>query len=162
MWAYVESNQVVEIVEVLPINWKNVSNLYSAANDIAFLNSLGWYQVTTAQIPTYDAKKQTLLKEYIFNNGVTEQITLQNMYATDAEYIAVCKTDLLPQIRNKRDELLTACDWTQLADVLALHDQIWIDSWTTYRQALRDFPTAFETNSILYIEDVVFPAVPNV
>lgn len=39
------------------------------------------------------------------------------------------------EIRYERDKLLSACDWTQVADAP-------VDSaaWATYRQALRDVP----------------------
>ena len=38
-------------------------------------------------------------------------------------------------MRQKRNRLLAACDWTQVAD--APVDQA---AWSTYRQALRDIP----------------------
>lgn len=37
-------------------------------------------------------------------------------------------------VRNRRDSLLTACDWTQLPDAPASKRK----AWATYRQALRD------------------------
>jgi len=41
-------------------------------------------------------------------------------------------------IRARRDALLAACDWTQMADSpLSTKDKA---AWTTYRQALRDIP----------------------
>lgn len=43
------------------------------------------------------------------------------------------------QLRQKRDELLSACDFTQLVDA-PLNEQQKTD-WTTYRQSLRDLPT---------------------
>ena len=43
---------------------------------------------------------------------------------------------LWARIRYQRDQLLLACDWTQLADSTA--DKT---AWATYRQALRDLPT---------------------
>jgi len=39
------------------------------------------------------------------------------------------------QVRNERDRLLTASDWTQVADAPAD-----AQAWATYRQALRDVP----------------------
>ena len=42
---------------------------------------------------------------------------------------------LAASARLKRDRLLAACDWTQLADVQAGA------AWATYRQALRDVPS---------------------
>jgi hypothetical protein len=44
----------------------------------------------------------------------------------------------LVNIRTKRDSLLTACDWTQLADSPLTTEKK--QSWVTYRQALRDMP----------------------
>lgn len=54
------------------------------------------------------------------------------------------------QIRSKRNQLLTASDWTQVAD--APVDQA---AWATYRQDLRDITeqTGFPT-------DVVWPTPP--
>lgn len=41
-------------------------------------------------------------------------------------------------VRNRRDELLRACDWTQMPDA-PLDDEA-RSVWTVYRQALRDVP----------------------
>jgi hypothetical protein len=49
--------------------------------------------------------------------------------------------------RNKR---LDACDWTQLPDVIALHDEAWLANWRTYRQALRDMPLTIDINNPVY------------
>ena len=43
---------------------------------------------------------------------------------------------LWARIRYQRNQLLLACDWTQVADSTA--DKT---AWATYRQALRDLPT---------------------
>jgi hypothetical protein len=43
---------------------------------------------------------------------------------------------LWARIRYQRDQLLLACDWTQVEDSTA--DKT---AWATYRQALRDLPT---------------------
>lgn len=45
---------------------------------------------------------------------------------------------LVERMRNHRDRLLAASDWTQLPD--APVDR---DAWATYRQALRDFPSTW-------------------
>jgi hypothetical protein len=44
----------------------------------------------------------------------------------------------LTAIRIRRNELLSACDWTQLGDVALTTEQK--AGWKAYRQALRDFP----------------------
>ena len=53
-------------------------------------------------------------------------------------------------VRNKRNNLLMMCDWTQLPDN-ALPDEE-KKKWTTYRQALRDLPSSCEK-----AEDVTWP-----
>lgn len=45
---------------------------------------------------------------------------------------------LAGQVRDRRDALLRACDWTQLPDT-ALSDERAV-AWAAYRQALRDVP----------------------
>ena len=43
--------------------------------------------------------------------------------------------------RAERNQLLKDSDWTQLADKAGLADSK-VTEWTTYRQSLRDLPTA--------------------
>lgn len=54
------------------------------------------------------------------------------------------------QVRTRRNELLAASDWTQVAD--APVDQA---AWATYRQALRDI-----TSQVGFPHDVVWPEKP--
>ena len=58
---------------------------------------------------------------------------------------------LATQARGKRNSLLTASDWTQVAD--APVDQT---AWATYRQALRDI-----TDQVGFPEVIDWPAKPN-
>ncbi|MBP2630200.1 MAG: hypothetical protein H6Q70_828 [Firmicutes bacterium] len=58
----------------------------------------------------------------------------------------------LANIRTKRDALLSACDWTQLSDVV-MTDTL-KSSWATYRQALRDLPS-----SITDLDNVTWPTL---
>jgi len=55
-------------------------------------------------------------------------------------------------IRSKRDRLLSACDWTQLADSPLNGNQAWVD----YRQDLRDITSTYDSP-----DDVVWPAEPS-
>jgi len=58
--------------------------------------------------------------------------------------------ELATQARDKRNTLLTASDWTQVAD--APVDQT---AWATYRQALRDI-----TDQVGFPETITWPAEP--
>lgn len=59
---------------------------------------------------------------------------------------------LWQDIRARRDELLSACDWTQMPDVQLTAAQK--SAWATYRQALRDITLAPTPAA------VVFPSKP--
>jgi hypothetical protein len=54
----------------------------------------------------------------------------------EAEYAVGADDRAAEEVRTKRDSLLAASDWTQVAD--APVDQA---AWATYRQALRDMPS---------------------
>ena len=58
---------------------------------------------------------------------------------------------LWARIRYQRDQLLLACDWTQIAD--SASDK---EAWAKYRQSLRDLP-AQKTDP----KKIKFPAAPN-
>lgn len=64
--------------------------------------------------------------------------------------------DTLSLLRNKRDYLLSLCDWTQSADS-PLSDSKKAE-WATYRQELRDLPSKY-SNSDIY-GDIVWPTRP--
>ena len=93
-------------------------------------------------------------------NGDEEWITLQkpSIKSTDMQLIGqdpnLTQEAKLAWILEERDARLTACDWTQLPDVVALHDETWLTNWRTYRQALRDLPLT------LNIDSPVFPVPP--
>ena len=60
------------------------------------------------------------------------------------------------ELRNHRDYLLSVSDWTQLADS-PLTDTKKAE-WTTYRQALRDYPS--NNTGHTYFSDLVWPDEP--
>jgi len=63
------------------------------------------------------------------------------------EYLLIVKME---DVRKKRNELLSKCDWTQMNDV-KLEDEA---AWKVYRQALRDLPSSVD------IEKIVYPLKP--
>jgi hypothetical protein len=62
-------------------------------------------------------------------------VQVWNVTDASADEIAERTEQREAQVRDERDQLLTASDWTQVAD--APVDQT---AWATYRQALRDVP----------------------
>lgn len=59
------------------------------------------------------------------------------------------------QIRQRRNQLLNACDWTQMNDSPA-------DAtlWAAYRQKLRDLPALVDYNNVKSLSDVKWPESP--
>ena len=61
----------------------------------------------------------------------------------------------LALIREKRNRLLTECDWTQLPDTALSSSRR--QAWQSYRQALRDLPDDLtQTN----IDQLIWPSAP--
>lgn len=74
---------------------------------------------------------------------------------TAAEEAEAIERDRWRAVRDRRDQLLAACDWTQLPD--ARLTSVQRKEWQDYRQALRDVPRAFTDP-----EAVFFPPKPGV
>jgi len=71
---------------------------------------------------------------------------------------AVPRTEPITElIRQKRNDLLIASDWTQVNDS-PLSDTKKAE-WATYRQKLRDLPSSHQSTT--NFDDVVFPTQPD-
>lgn len=57
----------------------------------------------------------------------------------------------------ERDRRLVATDYTQLPDVIALHDSAWLQGWVDYRQKLRDLPALVNPSNI---DNIPWPVPP--
>ena len=76
--------------------------------------------------------------------------TEAELRALDAEISLELRWD---KVKNKRNKLLNACDWTQIADSPLTAEKK--AEWTTYRQLLRDVP-----QQSVEPENVVWPTAP--
>lgn len=163
-FVLIENNQIIEYHDLLPKSWKHISGLDLAQNDEVFLNSLGWYTVNKVYPHIEHGVQYIDGYEYIFeNNIVTEKPIIKDaiIYPPSPEpSVEELFTMALNEVRIKRDQLLANCDWTQLADVQAIHDEQWKTNWATYRQQLRDLPNLCILGEI-NIYDFVWPTIPN-
>jgi len=84
-------------------------------------------------------------------NGVYYDLTAEE----EAELVARAEAaDLdMSMVRSQRDGMLRSTDWTQVGDA-ALGDHT-AEEWATYRQALRDLPSAYSR-----VSEVVWPNDP--
>jgi hypothetical protein len=89
------------------------------------------------------------MNEYfeVITNAQTGEVT-QRPYT--AEEIAAAQLQLEEFIREKRNRLLIASDWTQVLD--APLDQT---AWAIYRQELRDI-----TDQVGFPNDIIWPVKP--
>ena len=74
----------------------------------------------------------------VFTDTTDGDGTVTSAADNQAAYEARMDTEHSAIKRKERDEKLTACDWTQLADSPLTDEQK--TSWATYRQSLRDVP----------------------
>jgi len=165
-WALVENKEIKELHDLLPKNWRNISGLRNSADDLAFLKKLGWYPVVKIN-ENYDI---SLFRE----NGVEHQLKKDKVEETsilvERESEPVVKPlsfeDLkylfMKDLRQKRDELLTQSDWTQLADVVEIMNEVDRNKWILYRQMLRDLPDLYESTDDVNIDEVQWPDVNSI
>ena len=107
------------------------------------------FPVVEQSPPEYNPANQNLNQ---LNPTLAKKQWLQTWQVTaaNAEEIAERLQDKEAEVRQQRNALLSACDWTQLPDSPADHEV-----WATYRQELRDV-TAQEG----FPWDVVWPEAP--
>lgn len=78
----------------------------------------------------------------------------REIFGASEEAIATARRDaMLEVLRNERNTLLRACDWTQVPDAALTAEQK--AAWTKYRKALRDLP-----GSIADLDKVEWPVAP--
>lgn len=75
----------------------------------------------------------------VLENGWVYKVAVADL---TAEEIQSAKDSAMAQIRGQRNNLLAACDWTQIADSTA--DKT---AWATYRTALRNLPATITGDS---------------
>lgn len=77
-FAYVENNTVIETCDILPTNWRNISNLRNLENYPAELDALGWKPVQKIPV-SYNPVTQTIVN-YIYtysNDQVFEEAVVE-------------------------------------------------------------------------------------
>ena len=83
----------------------------------------------------HDKLTQKLVSCSAYDDGAF--VSVVQVESLSAEEIQAAKDSAMAQLRATRNALLTACDWTQIADCTIPKKA----EWATYRQTLRDFPS---------------------
>lgn len=169
-YAHVENNEIVGVYDLLPDCWRNISNFNAFADDEEFIRSLGWRKLVKENpeahwfgTPKYRLENDEVI-EY-FDVAETPSYVSPPVETFTEEQLAQIKLnrhiDAMAQLRMKRDELLTATDFTQVADVIQLNGEQLTALYVQYRQQLRELPAIYE-NDLDFIDasTVVYPVKP--
>ena len=144
-------NQTAEIFpySIGDLRRDNPNTSYPRNPSDAVLADWNVFPVVEQSPPEYNPANQNLNQ---LNPTLVDGEWLQTWQVTaaSAEEIAERLQNKEAEVRQQRNELLSACDWTQLPDSPANHE-----AWATYRQELRDV-TAQEG----FPWDVTWPEAP--
>lgn len=176
IYAHIENNEITGVYDLLPDNWRNISNFPSLINETDFLYSLGWRTIVK-HAPEYDIEYQRLGKpSYIISgDDVIETIQIIDLpRPIVVEAVALTEEQLLAHqllqheeavsnLRTKRDLLLIETDFTQLHDVIAANGTELTAQYVVYRQLLRDLPGIY-VDDIAFVDEstVIYPQKPGV
>jgi hypothetical protein len=100
--------------------------------DDAFLVENGAKRVN--RFKSYDHLTEQLVTVAPYVEG--DWVYTVEVQPMSAELLQALKDSAMAQIRATRNQLLSACDWTQLVDTPTAIKT----AWSTYRQTLRDLP----------------------
>ena len=99
------------------------------------LAQFGVYAVTLAPAPEYNDRTHRLVTQQPTQVDGVWTVT-KAVVAKDQAQVNNENAQMAADVRAQRDQLLSACDWTQVADA-----PVSKEVWATYRQALRDVPS---------------------
>lgn len=145
-YCFVENNVIVEGPRGLPRSWRNISGLDLLDNDD--LRVLGWLPVRIDEGAVEDKYVGSM---FIIHPYEVVEVKMWARYT--AEELNQIANQKAQEVREERNRLLTASDWTQLNDTPL--DNTAKVAWTSYRQALRDIPSQSG-----FPQNVVWPVKP--
>lgn len=130
-YILVQNGQIVGRPRPLPVSWDNISNFHVFDNET--VKQYGWYPHRFVSAQVGDNQIINGSNIVIEENEVVEYQTVRNK--TEQEIIEEID-GMWCAIRERRNELLKDCDWTQLPDSPLTNQKQ--TEWQIYRQELRD------------------------
>lgn len=111
-WAYVENNSVIQVLDNLPTNWRNISNFFALESDINFLQTLGWYQVENNYVK-YDPNQYYVSGTNFSyaNNKVTKSLVLTAITPPTPLELQVILNNKWQAVRDERDLRMREFEW---------------------------------------------------
>ena len=138
-YAEIYGSTVVKTYNDLPKVWKNISGFH-ALSDLE-LSDLMWSGNSGYRFYQYEEDPKPSSQDgFYYVNGPYFQINdIQKKVVGTWTSSPIATNAAWDKIRAVRNQLLYACDWTQLPDAPLTAEKK--AEWTTYRQALRDITT---------------------
>lgn len=143
MYLRIKNNEIIYpySIQQLKLDEYNISFPTNITNEI--LQEYGLYVVQITPKPN-DYTKNIVEGTPVLENGIYKQ----NWVISDASQSEIDNRieNKWIEVREQRTQLLQESDWTQLSDI----PQNVKDSWTTYRQQLRDITNQPNPFSIVW------------
>jgi len=160
-YVLIIDNKIIETYDSIPNNWKNISgfNLMTKVE----LQQHGFYEVQESNI-VYNPIKHNLIENEIklSTDGLPYVHFVVENKMNDEEYETFLFEESLSILKNIRNSYLNSSDWALAPDVVELKGQEWKNSWTNYRQQLRDLTESFKQNRNNFNpHEVILPTKPN-
>lgn len=106
-WALVENDAIQELHDALPQNWRNVSGLNLSANDLDFLQSLGWVPVVQQGMDfDHDTKRVSGYQHELDGLRVIETPVLEDRPPPEINDAGPESPSISPEIQNACDQYM--------------------------------------------------------
>lgn len=156
-WAFIENNEIKEVLDELPKNWRNVSNLDALENNLDMLKNLGWYPVQHNNVDYNPAVQKLKSLNIKFDGTLVTETYVTEYFPTDELY-----NKFITELRTRRDILLQESDFMCLYDIINIKGPKWLNDITLYRQQLRDLPSLYPNNGSVYnLTNIIWPEKPD-
>ena len=163
IFAFVEDNEIKELHDGLPENWRNYSNFSSLENEPEILANIGWQRVEKVD-PPYNPENQRLdnYKYKLLNGIVTFEPEIIDIIPPTPEEIEesirINNEHQWMLIRAARDQKMRDFEWrimrNQRQTFLGLSTTDNMIDLQTYMQALADITLQEDPNNITWPEYV--------
>ena len=160
-YVVVENGQITERYDAIPENWRNISKFVLMTD--AERASFGFLPVRQSNVDDNPVRYRVVSNDVqLDGNGQPYVNRVVEQIITDQQYQEYLFNEALSILRNKRDSLLFASDWTMAQDLVQLKGAEWKSSWSTYRQQLRDLTDTYKNSQTIFDpNNVVFPNIPD-
>lgn len=142
-YILVENGHIVGRPTQLPTVWANISNFHVL--DAEKIKEYGWYPY---RFVTTQAGPNQVYNGSNFVIDTNEVVEYQQVRDKTAQEISEEIESTWRAIRDRRNQLLSECDWTQLSDSPLTNQKQ--TEWQIYRQELRDITNQPDPFSITW------------